>query len=108
MDHRLKKNSQFNFIFKNGDKACSKHFLLFTCNSKYNSYKIGYSISKKIGKAWKRNLLRRRLKEIVRLNCLLMPKKNYVLKAREGAGDLDYKQIEFEILEIFKKGKDLS
>ena len=77
------------------------------CDSKYNCYKIGYSISKKIGKAWKRNLLRRRIKEIVRVNNLPQPKKNYVVKAREGAGELDYKQIEKEILYIFK-GKDLN
>ena len=108
LDHRLKKNSQFNYLFRNGERKSSKHFTLFYCNSRFNCYKIGYSISKKIGKAWKRNLLRRRLKEIVRKNDLLTPKRNYVLKAREGAGELDYKQIEKEILDIFRKGKDLN
>ena len=60
-DHRLKKNSQFNYIYKKGQRVSSAHFILFIVKSKYPSFKIGYGITKKVGKAWKRNLLRRRL-----------------------------------------------
>lgn len=104
-DHRLKKNSQFNFIYRKGERISSKHFSLYIVKSKYSNYKIGYAISKKVGKAWNRNLLRRRLREIVRLNNLPQSGFNYVLQAKVGAGELDYHKIEDEILFIFKKGK---
>jgi len=107
-DHRLKKNSQFNYIYRKGERSSSKNFTLYTVKSKYKSYKIGYSISKKVGKAWLRNLLRRRLKEIVRLNNLTQNGFNYVLQAKIGAGELDYYEIERQILSIFKKGKRVS
>lgn len=104
-DHRLKKNNQFNYIYRKGERTMTKHFILFSVKSKYKSYKIGYSISKKIGKAWKRNLLRRRLKEIVRLNDLPQNGYNYVLKAQEGAGELEFKELQSQIIKIFEKGK---
>ena len=104
-DHRLKKNSQFNFIYRKGERFSSKHFNLYIVKSKFQNYKIGYAISKKVGKAWNRNLLRRRLKEIVRLNNLPQNGFNYVLQAKVGAGELDYHKIEEQILFIFTKGK---
>ncbi len=104
-DHRLKKNSQFQFIYRKGERSISKHFILYTVKSRFKSYKIGFSISKKVGKAWKRNLLRRRLKEIVRLNNLPDSGYNYILQAKIGAGELDYKEIERQVMSIFKKGK---
>ena len=107
-DHRLKKNSQFNYIYSKGERSSSKNFNLYTVKSKYKSFKIGYAISKKVGKAWLRNLLRRRLKEIVRLNNLTQNGFNYVLQAKIGAGELDYYEIERQILSIFKKGKRVS
>ena len=61
-DHRLKKTSQFSYIYRKGERKGSKNFILFSVKSKYDNYKIGYSISKKIGKANQRNLLKRRMK----------------------------------------------
>ena len=104
-DHRLKKTSQFNYIYRKGERSSTKHFVLFMVKSKYPCYKIGYGISKKIGKAWKRNLLRRRLKEIVRINELCQNGKNYILMAREGAGELDFDVLKNEILKLFEKSK---
>lgn len=106
-DHRLKKNSQFNYIYRKGERAVTKHFVLFMVKSKYSNYKIGYAVTKKIGKAWKRNLLRRRLKEIVRLNNLAQEGRNYILQAREGAGDIAFEELKNEILKLFDKGKKL-
>ena len=104
-DHRLKKNSQFNYIYRKGERVSSKHFVLFTVKSKYNGYKIGLGVTKKIGKAWKRNLLKRRLKEIIRLNSLCENGRNYILQARDGAGDIDFETLKIEILKLFEKGK---
>lgn len=103
MDHRLRKNSQFNFIYKKGERAHSDNFTLFVVKSKYECYKIGFSINKKIGKANKRNLLKRRLKEIVR-NFVDVPKYcNYVVKAKENSVNLTFEQLKGEMIRLFKK-----
>ena len=105
-DHRLKKNKQFNYIYKKGERYHTKNFNLFVIKSKFKNYKIGYSISKKEGKANKRNLLRRRVKEVVRLNNLTKEFHNYVLQAKFGACLLEYKEIESQLLDLFNKVKD--
>lgn len=102
-DHRLKQNKQFNFIFKKGEKFHSKNFNLFVIKSKYKTFKIGYSINKKEGKANKRNLLKRRLRNIIHLRQLPKDNHNYILQARIGACDLDFKEIEKQIVWLFGK-----
>ena len=101
-DHRLKKNRQFNYIYKKGEKVKSKNFNLFIINSKFKTYKIGYSISKKEGKANKRNLLKRRLREIIRKNALPKDFHNYVLQAKFGACELGYDEIEKQVKTLFQ------
>ena len=103
IDHRLKKNNQFNYIFKKGERVHTKNFTLYVVKSKYKTYKIGYSISKKEGKANKRNLLRRRLKEIIRLNNLALDNHNYILQAKNGASELSYSELVSQLKKLFKR-----
>ena len=103
MDHRLKKKKQFTYIYKKGKRVSNKFLTLFVLTSKYKSYKIGYSVSKKIGKATVRNKVKRRLKEIVRLSSLPQSNCNYVLMAREGIENLDFKNLEKQVKDIFSK-----
>ena len=102
-DHRLKKDKQFSYIYKKGKKKSTNNFTLFYLASKFENYKIGYSISKKQGKACKRNKLKRRLKEIVRKNNLAKNYFNYIILARENSSQLEFNDIEKEIILLFKK-----
>lgn len=102
-DHRLKKDKQFSYIYKKGKKKSTNNFTLFYLVSKFENYKIGYSISKKQGKACKRNKLKRRLKEIVRKNNLAKNYFNYIILARENSSQLEFNDIEREIILLFKK-----
>ena len=103
MDHRLKKAKQFSYIYKKGKRANSQHFTLFSVESKFKTYKIGYSISKKIGKANKRNLLKRRLREVVRTLSLPKDNHNYVLLAKIGAAELSFEEIKNQVVSLFEK-----
>ena len=103
MDHRLRKNSQFNYVYKKGERVHTENFTLFVVKSKYQCYKIGFSINKKLGKANKRNLLKRRLREIVRLEAKVLPSANYVLLAKEGATALSFENLKKEVVRLFEK-----
>ncbi len=102
IDHRLKKNKHFNYIYRKAKRTSSKHFTLFYLPSKFRAYKIGYSINKKIGKANERNKLKRRLREIVRVNNLPKAYFNYILMARDGANQLNFVEIQKEVVGLFK------
>ena len=103
MDHRLKKKKQFAYIYRKGNRKSSKYLTLFVTPSKFSCYKIGYSVSKKIGKANVRNKVKRRLKEIVR--CSDFPKKNnnYVIMVKEGVENLSFSELQNQVKEIFSK-----
>ena len=93
----------FAYIYKKGNRTSSKYFTLFVVKSKFYNYHIGYSVSKKIGKAVQRNLLKRRLREICRQADFVKPNYNYVLLAREGAGELPFAELQKQVEYTFKK-----
>lgn len=101
--HSLKKNKDFNFIYKKGERVSTDNFTLFVVKSKFFDYRIGFSINKKLGKANKRNLLKRRLKEITRREIKISPHRNYVVLARNEAVNLDFVALKEEIKRLFMK-----
>lgn len=106
MDHRLRKNSQFNYIYKKGEKTHTENFTLFSVKSKYEVYKIGFSINKKLGKANKRNLLKRRMREIVRIYIEVPSFYNYIILAKEKASSLSFEELKNELIKLFKKDEN--
>lgn len=105
MDHRLKKNSQFNYVYKKGERVHTQNFTLFVAKSRFFCYKIGFSINKKLGKAHERNKLKRRLREIVK-NLDVPPYQNFVLMAKETAKNLQFEELKKEVSRIFEKSKN--
>ena len=63
--YRLKKNYQYNYVYKHSDKVSDKFFILLYCKSKVKQSKVGFSVSKKYGCAVQRNKLRRQMKSVV-------------------------------------------
>ena len=64
MDIRLKKQKDFDLVFKKGNRVYSKSLTILFIKSE--SLKIGISLSKKHGKAVKRNKIKRLLRACVR------------------------------------------
>lgn len=105
INHRLTLRKHFAYIYRKGKRSSSKYFTLYSVPSKFKIYKLGFSISKKIGKANKRNLLKRRLREITRLSNYILPNFNYVLVAREGVETLSFDELKNQVEYIFTRGK---
>ena len=65
---RLRKNREFQTVYKRGKNFWNKDFTIFIRPTNRKKVKFGVSVTKKFGKANKRNLIKRRIKEIIRLN----------------------------------------
>ena len=63
----LKKNREFQLVYKKGKSAASKHMVIILLKNNAGTNRLGVSVSKKMGHAVKRNRIRRRLKEAFRL-----------------------------------------
>lgn len=76
MEYRLKKQKDFDLLFKNGLRLYSKSVTLIVKEA--NSTKFGISLSKKHGKAFMRNRIKRLLRASFR-PYLKYFKKNYYI-----------------------------
>lgn len=104
----LRKNSDFKKVYSKG-KSCADHFLvLFVLPNDLGRNRIGLSVSKKIGKAIKRNRVKRLFREVYRLNKdKLIQGFDLIFLARKDAIKLDFPKMERSILRLYKRAKIL-
>lgn len=60
---RLRKDADFKNVYKKGKSAANKTFVIYFAKNGLDCTRIGFSISKKVGNAVKRNRIRRLIKE---------------------------------------------
>ena len=103
-ENRLKKRKDFGYIYKNGESVYSKNFVIMHTINKFKKIRVGFSISKKVGKAYIRNKLKRQLRAIVRENISSPPPaKNYVIIPKPSIVGVEYADIAKELLMLFAK-----
>ena len=68
MNHlRLRKDSDFKNIYRKGKSLATKTLVFYFIKNDLGYTRVGYSISKKVGKAVTRNRIRRLIKENLNL-----------------------------------------
>lgn len=97
-ENRLKKRKEFAYIFKKGESVSSQSLVLVFLPSKLKKYKVGFSCSKKVGKAVVRNKVRRRLKQIVYFNRdKLQVGINYIFVAKPSSSEQTFEKLQREV-----------
>ena len=108
---RLLKASEFNRVFKQGRRLSQPELTLAyrvrpSRDGKIYPPRLGLSVSRKVGGAVQRNVLKRRIREIFRLNQIqLVQGVELVVIPRKEAGDLSYQELEKRIFMLFERGK---
>jgi len=104
--YRLTKRGSFDYVYKHGKKTHSSAIMLVYLLGK--NTKVGFSVSKKIGKATVRNLVKRRLRAIVRQLLPQFEKKaQIVFLARPEIVKLDYKKLQQVVVVSLQKANFL-
>lgn len=104
----LKKNYEFRFVLTKGKYYSGKYLECFIVNNNLKKNKIGIAVSKKIGKAVKRNYLKRIIRENYRLN-----EENvgigksivFLIKKKANINEINFSKIESDMLEILNEVK---
>ncbi|MDD3324881.1 MAG: ribonuclease P protein component [Sulfurospirillaceae bacterium] len=92
----LKDTREYSSIYKNANKWHSVSVLTF-CNS-VSEKKVGFTASKKVGNAIKRNLAKRRLRAIFLEIQESLDDGIYVFVAKEKISEMTYENLKKEVL----------
>ena len=102
--YRVRKNSEFKKIYQDSRSLAAKNMILFVRRREDSELKIGFSVSKKIGKAHTRNRAKRQMREMVRNNLdHLLLGYEVVFLARKPISTASYEEIKRDMVNLLKK-----
>lgn len=102
--NRLTKREYFDKVYRGGKSVANHQFVLYSYARPQPGFRLGISVSKKLGNAVVRNYIKRRVKEIVRLNSQRFPAGyDYILIARKPVVGMAYAEIEKSIFHVLKR-----
>lgn len=103
MNHiSLKNTREFNKVYKRGKSVVTKYVVMYYLKNNMDHPRIGYSVSKKVGKSVVRNRAKRLIKEAVRLNLDKSLGYDLVFISRVRMNSADYKDAERSVKKLIK------
>ncbi|RNB83438.1 ribonuclease P protein component [Brevibacillus fluminis] len=107
--HRLRKNEEFQAIFQKGKSAANKQFIVYSSLSDQTGYRIGISVSKKLGNAVVRNRVKRLIREAcTRLEDKIQTGIDLIIIARPGTELMDFQSLCSSLQHAMKRAKVLN
>lgn len=97
----LKENHLFRRLYRKGNSLANGFLVLYCRENGLGENRLGLTVSAKMGCAVKRNKVRRRLREIYRLNEeKFLPGHDLVVVVRTRGMTADYRQLEKALLSL--------
>ena len=97
----LKKNMDFQNVYKNGKSYANKYLVMYVLENNLNKNRIGISVSKKVGNSVIRHRITRLIRESYRLQEEMFNSSlDIVVIARSTAREVGYKEIESALLHL--------
>jgi len=107
--NRLTKREYFDKVYRGGKSVANHQFVLYSyARRQQEGFRLGISVSKKLGNAVVRNRIKRMVKEIIRLNAGKLPGGyDMILIVRKPAVGMAYADMEKSIFHILKRASML-
>lgn len=104
---RIKKNKEFQEAFQKGRSFANRQFVVYALRKEgQDHFRIGLSVSKKIGNAVTRNRIKRYIRQsILELKEQLHSGQDYVIIARKPASEMDFFEVKKSLQHVLKVGK---
>ena len=102
--YRVRKNSEFTKIYQDSRSFAARNIVLFVRKREDSELKIGFSVSKKNGKAHERNLIKRRLRAAAKEYLTEISRgSDLVFLARAPIKKANYQEIKRDMSYLLKK-----
>jgi ribonuclease P protein component len=102
---RVKRKQDFDTIFANKRSSANRNFVAYHCPNSVGRYRVGISVSKKLGNAVTRNRVKRLIRHGMKeLEMHLMPV-DIVIIARKGSETLTYQEVVANLRHVLKLAK---
>ena len=103
---RLKKSWEFKNVYRHGKALVSRNVVLYFYMNRSGELRVGFSISKKIGKSVERHRIKRVYREaLFSIAKSLKTGIDFVLVARKPAAKVTFHQAREELLYLCRKVK---
>ena len=103
---RVKREKDFKAIFKEGTSFANRKFVVYQLENQQNHFRVGLSVSKKLGNAVTRNQIKRRIRHILQsVKGSLVEHVDFVVIPRKGVETLEYAEMEKNLLHVLKLSK---
>ena len=100
----VKENYEFRRIYRKGKSAVSPQLVIYCQRNRRGHSRLGVSVSTKLGCAVVRNRVRRRIREIYRLNkAKILPGYDLIVVARVRAVETDYQKLDRTYLRLLEQ-----
>jgi ribonuclease P protein component len=103
--YRVKKNTEIEKIIKKKDSVGDGFFVVYKAeNLTTGHFRFAVSVSKKYGIAVERNLIKRRVREVVTANRFLN-KYDFIIIIKVASKKLNFQEISTDLNKLFAKAK---
>ena len=100
---RVKKEKDFNAIFQEGKSVANRKFVVYRLENSDQHFRVGLSVSKKLGNAVTRNQIKRRIRHVlITHKDQIIGNLDFVVIARKGVEEMNYTEIEKNLLHVLR------
>lgn len=105
---RIKKNKEFQRIFKKGKSFANRQFIVYVLKNDQPEFRVGLSVSKKVGNAVTRNRIKRYIRQtFLERKDDVMQNADYVIIARQQAAEMDFHESKKSLEHVLRIARAL-
>ena len=91
--YRVKRERDFNDIFTKGNNVANRRFVVYWLAKEQPHFRVGLSVSKKLGNAVTRNKIKRKIRHVLIEHQEQLVTNDFVVMSRKGVEELNYQEI---------------
>ena len=100
---RVKKEKDFNAIFQEGKSVANRKFVVYRLENSEQHFRVGLSVSKKLGNAVMRNQIKRRIRHVlITHKDQIIENLDFVVIARKGVEEMNYTELKKNLLHVLR------